>query len=197
MKRSLELLVIDASAGGIKALEYLFQRLDEHFPMPVLVTKHLGHMDEDGLSRTLKQSSHMPVDIAMNKQSIKSGHIYLAPAGYHLQIEERGVVSLSLEDKVCHVRPSIDVLFHSAASVYRSSLAALLLTGANNDGTDGIQKVQQLGGITIAQDPKTAEMKVMPASAINSDCVDYVVELEELPEFLSGIQRLKDTRQKS
>ena len=189
--------MIGASAGGIKALTYLFQSLGDHFPVPILVTKHLGSMDEDGLSKAMKQNSLLPVDIAMDKQHIKPGHIYMAPAGYHLQIEERGVVSLSLEDKVCHVRPSIDVLFHSAASVYRSSLAALLLTGANSDGTDGIRKVQQLGGMTIAQDPKTAEMSIMPASAIHSGYVDYVVELKELPEFLRGIQSLKDERQNS
>lgn len=188
----MELLVIGASAGGITTLGYLFQQLGEHYPVPILVTKHLGSMDEDSMLKAIKQSSRLPVGIAMDKQQIESGHIYLAPAGYHLQVEDRGVLSLSLEGKVCHVRPSIDVLFHSAASVYRDSLAALLLTGANSDGTNGICRVQQLGGITIAQDPKTAEMAVMPASAIQSGCVDYVVELKRLPEFLRGVHLLKN-----
>lgn len=191
MKKSPALLVIGASAGGINALGYLFKQLGEHYPVPILVTKHVGSLDEDSMLQVLKQSCDLPVGIAMDKQRIKAGHIYLAPAGYHLQVEGQGMLSLSLEGKVCHVRPAIDVLFHSAASVYCDSLVALLLTGANSDGTDGMCRVQQQGGITIAQDPKTAEMDIMPASAIQSGCVDYVVELKKLPEFLMGIHFLK------
>ena len=197
MRNPLELLVIGASAGGINALGYIFQQLDEKYPLPILVTKHLGVQDEDSMLGALKQKSVLPVKIAMDKEHIKSGNIYLAPAGYHLQVEERGILSLSLEAKVCHVRPSIDVLFHSAASAYQDSLAALLLTGANNDGTEGICRVQQSGGVTVAQEPKTAEMEMMPASAIQSGCVDYVVELKRLPEFLKGIHFLKNEQQTS
>ena len=190
MENSVELLVIGASAGGINALGFIFERLREEYPAPILVTKHLGMLDEDSMLEALKQKSALPVKIAMDKERIKSGHIYLAPAGYHLQVEERGVLSLSLEAKVCHARPSIDVLFHSAASVYQKAVAAVLLTGANNDGTEGICKVQASGGITVVQEPGTAEMDIMPASAIQSGCVDYVVELERLPEFLKGINSL-------
>ena len=197
MGTPVELLVIGASAGGINALGYLFRELGERFSLPIVVTKHLGSQDEDSMLQALKQKNGLPMNIAMDKEPLKPGHIYLAPAGYHLQIEERGVLSLSLEEKVCHVRPSIDVLFCSAASIYRESLVAVLLTGANSDGTNGIRRVRQRGGITVAQDPKTAEMGVMPESAIQSGCVDYVVELSQLPGFLRRIHLLKNKRKTS
>ena len=191
MSHPLELLVIGASAGGINTLGYIFQHLGEEYPVPVLVTKHLGNQDEENMLKALKQKSVMPVKIAIDKEPIKPGHIYLAPADYHLLLEDRGILSLSLEEKVCHSRPSIDVMFHSAAVAYQGALAAVILTGANSDGTDGIRKVHESGGLTVAQEPKTAEMEIMPVSAIQTGCVDHIVELKKLPEFLKGMHFLK------
>ena len=191
MMPRVEMLVMGASAGGINTLGFIFERFGKDFPLPVLVTKHVGVRDEYSMLRFLSSQSQLPVEVAMDKESIKQGHIYLAPAGYHMQLEERGVISLSVDERVCHVRPAIDVLFQSAADVYGEALAAVVLSGANEDGSKGVCRVKRSGGITIAQTPQTADIGVMPASAIKTGCIDYVVDLEQLPGFLRGIPTLE------
>ena len=183
MNNPIELIVMGASAGGLNTLTHIFQNLDDSFPVPVLVTKHVGNQGEQGMKAFISRYSQMPVQLAMDKQPIETGRVYLAPADYHMQIEKKGIISLSSDERVCHVRPAIDVLFESAATAYGSSLLAVLLSGANRDGVAGIRMVRQKGGVTVAQDPETAEVAIMPEAAIQSGCVDYVVGLNKLPEF--------------
>ncbi|OED43939.1 hypothetical protein ACH42_08790 [Endozoicomonas sp. (ex Bugula neritina AB1)] len=155
--------------------------------IPILVTKHIGADGDEGMLEVLRKQSLLPVRLAMDKGVLSKGTIYLAPGGYHLQVEAKGVVSLSLEAPVRHVRPSIDVLFQSAASVYGERVVALILTGANDDGAEGISTIKQYGGVTIAEDPVSAEMKIMPQAAISTGHVDYVVGLRKLPAFLQTL----------
>ena len=186
MKPDAKLLVIGASAGGLSALSYIFRQIDQS-SIPVLVTKHISPDADEGMLDVLKRQSQLPVELAMDKGQFSHGTIYLAPGGYHLQVEEVGVTSLSLEEPVWHVRPSIDVLFQSAASVYGEGVIALILTGANNDGAEGISTVKQYGGMTIAQHPDSAEIGIMPKAAIKTGDVDHVVGLAELPAFLKTL----------
>ena len=187
MKPTIELLVIGASAGGLKALGYLFSLMDKRPSIPVLVAKHLGLDGDEGMLEVLRRQSKHPVKLAMDKRQLKAGNIYLAPGGYHLQVEEKGVVSLSLDEPVCHVRPAIDVLFQSAASVYGEGVLAVILTGANHDGAEGISTVKQYGGITVAEDPDTAEVGLMPQAAIKTGQVDHIVSLAKMPAFLQTL----------
>jgi two-component system chemotaxis response regulator CheB len=116
---------------------------------------------------------------------IEAGRIYIAPANYHLLVERDRTLSLSIDAKVCYSRPSIDVLFETAAEVYRSGLIGIILTGANNDGTAGLRRIKKNDGLTIAQDPATAEVKRMPTSAIEENIVDRIVSLKKLSSFLT------------
>ncbi|MGB1271984.1 MAG: chemotaxis protein CheB [Endozoicomonas sp.] len=180
------LFVIGASAGGMNALGYIFSQLEECFPLPILVTKHVGSGDDEGMLKVLSWQSRLRINLAKDKQEIVPGEIYLAPSGYHMLVEERGVISLNIEAPVAHVRPAIDVLFQSAARVYQQSLVAIVLTGANTDGSDGIRSVKAHGGTTVAQCPGSAEMGVMPRASLETGCVDHLVKLDEIPAFLNA-----------
>ncbi|MBO9497802.1 chemotaxis protein CheB, partial [Thalassotalea sp. G20_0] len=135
-------VVLGASAGGLNALGYLFSEFGEDFPLPILVTKHVGLNDDSGMLRILARQSALPLKLATDKHRIQPGTIYLAPAGYHMLVEEPNLISLNLEAPVAHSRPSIDVLFQSAARIYGTELVAVVLTGANRDGADGIRAVK-------------------------------------------------------
>ena len=180
-------VVIGASAGGINALGFLFSELEEDFPFPLLVTKHIGSKDDSGMLRVLARQSSLPVLLAKDKEKISSGTIYLAPAGYHMQVEQNGIISLNMEPPVAHVRPSIDVLFQSAARVYEESLVAIVLTGANSDGAQGIRTVKDFGGTTVVQCPENAQISIMPQASLGTGCVDFQLPLEEIPVFLDQL----------
>lgn len=183
------LFVIGASAGGMNALGFIFSQLEESLPLPILVTKHVGSGDDEGMLRVLSWQSRLRVNLAKDKQEIIPGEIYLAPSGYHMLVEEKGVISLNLEAPVSHVRPAIDVLFQSAARVYQQSLVAIVLTGANADGSDGIRSVKAHGGTTVVQCPGSAEIGIMPKASLDTGCVDHRVQLEEIPAFLNACAR--------
>ncbi|WP_299728464.1 chemotaxis protein CheB [uncultured Endozoicomonas sp.] len=180
-------IVIGASAGGINALGFLFSELEEDFPFPLLVTKHVGAKDDGGALRVLARQSSLPVRLARDKDAIMAGTILLAPAGYHMQVEESGVISLNMEPPVAFVRPSIDVLFQSAARVYEHALVAIVLTGANSDGADGIRAVKDFGGTTVVQCPDSSMISTMPQASLGTGCVDYQLPLEEIPAFLDQL----------
>jgi two-component system chemotaxis response regulator CheB len=126
------------------------------------------------------------VSEAADKEAIEEGHVYVAPADYHLLVEPDGF-ALSTEGMVQHSRPSIDVLFDSAADTYGSELAAVVLTGANADGAYGLERVKRRGGVTIVQDPETAEKRSMPDAAIATGAADHVVPLEGIAAKLTEI----------
>lgn len=180
-------VTIGASAGGMDAIASFLGKLGDSFEFPVLITKHLAEGDEFGLIDILNKSSKVSVELVDDKQKIESGHVYLAPGGYHLQVEEEGLMSLSADERVAHSRPSIDVLFQTAADVYGRSVIAVILTGANRDGAAGIRAVHKKGGVTIAQNPDSAEVHIMPKEAISTGCVDHVLELDEIAPFVLNL----------
>ena len=126
---------------------------------------------------------------AEEKDPIKPGHVYVAPANYHLLVERDQTMSLSVDAKVCYSRPSIDVLFETAAEVYRSGLVGVILTGASDDGTAGLKRIKEQGGLTIAQDPATAEYAVMPRSAVRENVIDNIFSLTQIASFLAQFSK--------
>ncbi|MBC7863308.1 MAG: chemotaxis protein CheB, partial [Bacteroidia bacterium] len=118
------------------------------------------------------------------KEKIEPGKVYIAPSGYHLLIETDRTFSLTIDERVNFARPSIDVLFETAADAYRNQLIGIVLTGSNNDGTNGIKKIKELGGLAIIQNPETAESSYMPASALSAIEADYILSLERMPDVL-------------
>jgi two-component system, chemotaxis family, protein-glutamate methylesterase/glutaminase len=182
-----KLVVIGTSLGGLHALEVVLRGLAHDFPLPIAIVQHRSgewEGQKSQLARLLQIRTPLPVIEASDKEPLAGGHVYLAPADYHLLVDE-GRLALSTDARVCHARPSIDVLFESAADVYREGVVAVLLTGANADGTAGSLRIKRRGGAVVAQDPRGAESPVMPQSAISAGVVDRVLPLEEIAPYLN------------
>jgi two-component system chemotaxis response regulator CheB len=124
---------------------------------------------------------------AEDKDELAPGSVYLAPPDYHTLIESDGTIALSTEEHVRYARPSIDVLFRSAAEAYRERCVGVVLTGANEDGAEGLALIKELGGVAVVQDPRTAERREMPSAAIEATNADLVLPLEEIGLFLRGL----------
>ncbi|MBF0302880.1 MAG: chemotaxis protein CheB [Desulfamplus sp.] len=194
---ALKAVVIGVSAGGFKALHRILPMFRRDFELPVMVVQHRRADLESYLVESLNDRCQMSVKEPLDKTKIESGTIYIAPGGYHLLVEKDiadGCLyfALSVDPPVCYCRPSIDVLFESAAEVFGPSLLGVILTGANFDGSNGIKKIKSLGGITIAENPETAEVDYMPSYAIRTNAVDHIMNLDEIPCFIETIMKRVD-----
>lgn len=168
------LVVIGASAGGLDALTNIFLNLPPEFPFPIVVVQHLNRYGEPMLVTLLALKSKLAVKEAEDKEALTPGVVYVAPSNYHVLVERDFTLSLSVDPEVNFSRPSIDVLFESAAVALGKRVVGVLLTGANQDGARGIAKIKESGGLTIVEDPKTALFKMMPESALRACEVDRV-----------------------
>ena len=180
------MIVIGASLGGIVAVQTVLAALPRAFALPVTVVLHRQKEQEDALAAILQESSSLPVAEPFDKEPIEPGRVYLAPAGYHLLIEP-GHFCLSMDVPVRFARPSIDVLFESAADAYRAAVIAVVLTGANQDGAEGAERIHRLGGRVIIQDSDTAECPVMPAAALKAVPAAQVVPLGDIGALLARL----------
>jgi two-component system, chemotaxis family, protein-glutamate methylesterase/glutaminase len=176
----LELVAIGASAGGLDALLRVLAPLPLRYPLPIAVVLHRG-ADEDGLAALLRENLSLQVIDVDDKQPIVPGCVFLAPPDYHLLVD-RGGFSLSVDARVNSARPSIDVLFLSAAHAFRQSVLAVLLTGTSTDGMRGAAEVHRQGGQVVVQDPNEAEARLMPESAVAY--ADRVLTLAETSRYL-------------
>jgi two-component system, chemotaxis family, protein-glutamate methylesterase/glutaminase len=182
-----ELVVMGASWGGLGALERVLGGLPRSFRTPIAVAQHRSpDGGSEGLARLLGAHASMPVIDAEDKHPIEPGTVYLAPPDYHLYVEPDGF-ALSVDDAVLYSRPSIDVLFESAADIYRERLIAVVLTGANEDGARGIATVKRLGGYAIVQNPVEAEKPEMPRAALRATEPDQVLSLAAIAGALAEL----------
>jgi two-component system chemotaxis response regulator CheB len=165
--------------------------LPESFDIPIIIVQHRMKGDSALLEEVLQVKCALTVKQADEKESIESGMVYTAPPGYHLLVEKDRSLSLSCDPPIGYSRPSIDVLFETAAAAYKDGLTAIILTGANGDGAGGIRHVRRYGGTTIAQDPGTAEHSFMPQAAVNTGDVQHVLRLEAIGDFLKSMEKLK------
>ena len=188
-----EIVVIGTSLGGFEALKRLLAGLPAEFALPLAIVQHRGTDRTADLPTLLQRHSALPVADAEDKQPIIGGRAYLAPAGYHLLVES-GSFALSTEGPVLYARPSIDVLFDSAADVYGASTVGVILTGSTTDGVIGLARIKRSGGLTIAQAPATAESPVLPAAAIAAGAAGRVLPLDDIPTFVAGLGRPAATR---
>ena len=182
--RQFKAVVIGASTGGVSALKIILGALPADFPIPVLVTTHIAPDSGDSLAVLLDSICAIRVKEADEQETVSPGTVYLAPANYHLLAERGGNLALSIDPPVNFARPSVDVLFESAAQVYGPALIGVILTGAGSDGSKGLLKIKNSGGLTIVQDPADAEMDSMPRSALQLLKADHVVRLMEIPALL-------------
>ncbi|WP_434557309.1 chemotaxis protein CheB [Pseudomonas sp. Z4-20] len=183
-----EAIVVGASAGGVEALLKIFSPLRRGFRVPILVVLHLPDERNSQLAQVFRHRLAVPVEEAQDKQDISPGTLYVATPGYHLSVEADRSLSLSLEAPVHHSRPSIDVLFESAADVYGPDLLAVVLTGANSDGARGLAKVKAQGGLTIVQDPEEAQVCTMPEAALSLHEPDHILTLQGIGQLLAGLE---------
>jgi two-component system, chemotaxis family, protein-glutamate methylesterase/glutaminase len=189
--RDYGIVVIGASLGGTKALSSLLSALPGHFALPLGIVLHRAVESDDATLRQLLQGhSVLPVLEAEDKMPIAAGHIYLAPANYHLLVGKTEF-SLSTEAPVAFARPSIDVLFESASAAYGAKTLAVLLTGASADGAWGAAKIRERGGTVVVQDPETAECPIMPRAAIAADAANSILPLEAIPGILADLSQRK------
>jgi len=183
-----EIVVIGTSWGGVRALEVLFAGLPKDLPLPVVVVQHRS-IDSDGtLLAPLQRYSTLPVQEAEDKETMRPGWIYVAPADYHLLVEN-GHFALSTDAPVLSARPSVDVLFESAADAYAEKVIAVILTGASKDGAQGAARIKARGGVVVVQEPATAESGVMPAAVIAATAVDRTLPLAEIAPFVARLCR--------
>ncbi|MGE4239499.1 chemotaxis protein CheB [Ramlibacter sp.] len=179
-----ELVALGASAGGFDAFMQLLQTLPSGYGLPVVALLHLPPDHESRLAEVFGLRSRVPVSEAASGVAIAPGHVYFAPPGYHLLVEQDRSFSLSCDPPQNFSRPSIDVLFETCADAYGPALAAALLTGANEDGALGLATVAARGGTTIVQDPAQAPYPAMPRSALKRMKPDAVLRLEDLSELM-------------
>ena len=179
-----QFVAVGTSLGGFHALATVLGGLSKDFPLPIAVVQHRSHEDSHDLTPLLGNKLQLPVTEVDDKETIKEGHIYICPPNYHMLVEN-GHFALSTDAPVLYARPSIDVLFETAAEIYREAVIGVLLTGMSKDGTAGLKRIKELGGYAVVQDPAAAEGQIMPRAAIDSVAVDKVLPLEDIAVFLT------------
>ena len=182
-------VVIGSSLGGLAAVSTILAALPEGFPLPIVIAQHRAAAPPaDGRLRAIWQRcTSLVVSDAEDKSPIVPGHVYVAPADYHLMIEARDLFALSTEGPVLWARPSIDVLFETVAEAYGESVIGVILTGASADGSQGIRAIRARGGCALVQDPSAAECDVMPRAALAATAVNHVLGLHDLGRMLVAL----------
>lgn len=180
------MVVIGCSAGGLHALRVILAALPADFTLPIAVVQHRSR-ESELLCELLQEVTPLPVIEATDKEAIVPGCIYVGPSDYHLLVDD-GNLALSVDPPVRFSRPSIDVTFESAADSYGMDCIGVVLTGANPDGSYGLQLIARAGGYTVVQDPATAEVPVMPRAAALAVPTARVLPLEEIGPHLAGIR---------
>jgi two-component system chemotaxis response regulator CheB len=179
-----ELIVVGSSWGGLHALGRLLTDLPPEFEPAVVIAQHRHPDSPHGtLQHLLQRETARPVVEAEDKLPIAPRNVYVAPPDYHLLVE-RGSFALSVDDRVSFARPSIDVLFESAADAYGDRLIGVILTGANEDGARGLARIKEVGGVALIQDPAAATKRTMPDAAIAATVADAILPLEEIGAYV-------------
>ena len=180
-------VIIGGSAGSFQVVTKILSGLDENFKLPVFLCLHRLKHVRSGFVEALSLKSKIKIVEPLDKDTIKNGVAYLAPANYHMYINYARQISLSTEPSVNHSRPSIDLSFYSAADSYRNKILGIILSGANKDGAKGIKRLVDLGGTAIVQDPNEAQITTMPKSALELINTNYIYNTEQIIKFLNNL----------
>jgi two-component system, chemotaxis family, protein-glutamate methylesterase/glutaminase len=183
-----EAIVIGCSAGGLFALLAILSSLPADYSLPIIIVQHRSKEEPTLLEEVLSHKCRINIRQADEKEPIKAGVVYFAPPDYHLLVEEDHSFSLSFEPPVNFSRPSIDVLFETAAAAFKKKLLGIILTGASRDGADGIRRIRHFKGTTVAQDPASAHFPFMPQSAIDTGCVQHILDLKGINDLLLQVR---------
>lgn len=186
MAYNIEAIVIGTSSGAYAALKVILAQLPKKYPLPIIIVVHLARDHASVLGDLLQQDCRLTIKEAEDKETIVPGTVYLGPPDYHLLIETNRSLSLSSEEPVHYSRPSIDVMFETAADAYREKLLGIVLTGANADGAKGLKRVEHLGGYALVQNPDEAEVATMPLAAIKACLNPRILSLNAISDFLTS-----------
>jgi two-component system chemotaxis response regulator CheB len=186
-----ELLLIGGSSGSLGVILSILTALPENYPSPLMLVMHRSSLGESLLDEVLGLKSNMPVMEVEEKEAIRPSVVYVAPADYHVLIEKDKSFSLDYSEKQNYSRPSIDVSFTSAAEVYGNKLTAILLSGANDDGTEGMERVRECGGYCIIQDPEEAIVDYMPRHALARIEPDAVLREAGIIRYLLSVPAMR------
>jgi two-component system chemotaxis response regulator CheB len=181
-------LVIGGSAGSLDVLLKVLPVLDEALTFPIIIVIHRKHGSDSLLPDLLSSKTRLKVKEVEEKELICAGTIYIAPSDYHLLIEQDQTFSFDYSEKINYSRPAIDVTFQTAAEVFKTKLACLLLSGSNSDGVSGLKTVKMWGGLAIIQDPDSAQVSYMPAQAKLHVKIDKILSIENIGEFINSLK---------
>jgi len=186
LKNNFKVIIIGGSAGSLEVLIRVLPELSYiHFALIIVLHRKAG--DDSMLEDLMAAKTTVPVMEVDDKTPLVPGSIYIAPSDYHLLFEKGDILSLDASEKINYSRPSIDVSFESAAEIYGSRLTAILLSGANSDGTNGAIAIKNAGGMVVIQKPETASMSYMPNSAIQNMAPDHILDVDGILDFIHNI----------
>ena len=180
-------VVIGGSAGSFQGITKILSSIPSDFKLPIIMCLHRLKHVRNGFVEALNIKSVMQVTEPYDKENVKKGKVYLAPANYHMSVELGNYFSLSTEDMVNNSRPAIDITLGTCGYVFKDRLVGILLSGANKDGALGMKHIKDKGGLTIVQDPKECMIETMPVAAMNVTQIDHVMKVEEIIEFLKEL----------
>ena len=180
-------LIIGGSAGSLDVLLEIFPQLSQNLNFPIILVVHRKASNESLLTDLIRNRTSLLVSEAEEKEVLKAGKVFIAPADYHMLIEEDHSISLDYSEKINYSRPSIDVTFQSAAEVFRSGLVCILLSGSNADGVEGLKSVNNFGGRVVIQNPNTAIMPYMPQQAVLQVQPHEVVDGHDMATYINKL----------
>ena len=182
-----DLIVVGGSNGGMDAFMTILSGLSHDFQVPVVFVLHQQRGVQTLLPDILARHTHLAVVEPVDKEEIAKGHIYVAPPDYHLLIEPGGTFGYSYSEPINFSRPSIDMLFETAAEAYDNRVVGVLLTGANQDGAKGLAAIKNRGGLAVVQNPETARSTEMPQAGIDFGCNEHIINLDKIASYLNSI----------
>jgi two-component system chemotaxis response regulator CheB len=181
------MVIMGGSAGALDVVLNIVATVDAMAPFVFVIILHRKSSIDSSLAFLLSDKTTWPVKEVEDKDNILPRHIYIAPGDYHLLVEKEGCFSLDVSEKINYSRPSIDAGFESAAEVYGDQLIAVLLSGANADGADGLKMIKEKGGMCIVQDPATAEVAYMPQEAVKAGAADHIIDGQQIGAYLNTL----------
>ena len=190
LNNSYKAVVIGGSAGSFQGVVKILSQLPKGFPLPIIMALHRLKHVRNGFVEALSIKSVVQVTEPHDKETIKKGSVYLAPANYHMSVELGNNFALSTEEMVNNSRPAIDITLSSCAFVYKEKLLGILLSGANRDGALGMKHIHERGGTTIVQEPTECMIDTMPKAALSVTKIDHVMRIDEIVETLKELDKL-------
>jgi two-component system chemotaxis response regulator CheB len=187
VKKPVRLIVIGGSAGSLQVVLKILGYLKSSYSIPILLVLHRNVQYDSSLQELLVLKTTLNAKEVEEKDAIKPGYVYFCPADYHVLVEKDFSFSLDDSEKVNFSRPSIDVVFRSAADILGDQLLCVLLSGANSDGAEGLKQVKEKGGITVIQDPEEAQVPFMPQQALRIMQSDYVLDSNQIAGLLNSL----------